>query len=208
MIAGNDYIAKQEVICVKENDSMEHVLTKLSESGYRCIPVIDEAETKFVGNIYKVHILEFEKEGSLTNPVKELVQDEDGFVNEDEAFFKVFFSIKRLPYLAVVNGVGEFLGILTHANVIKVLEDAWGVNNGSFSLTIGTVEFSGALTKMLKVVNKHCNVQSVISLNNNSKYARRVCIVLPEGVELNTVERIKKELYKNNFQVTDVEKLN
>lgn len=209
MIAGNDYVAKQNVICVKENDSMEFAMSKLSESGFRCIPVLDEAEIKFIGNIYKVHILEYEKEGSpLGNPVKELVQNEDGFVNEDEAFFKVFFSIKQLPYLAVVNGVGDFLGILTHANVIKVLEDAWGVNNGSYSLTIGTVEFSGALTKMLKVVNKYCNVQSVISLNNNSLYARRVCIVLPEGIELNTVERIKKDLYKNNFKVTDVEQLN
>lgn len=207
MIAGNDYVAKQDVICVKENDSMEHALTKLSESGFRCIPVLDESETKFVGNIYKVHILEYEDEKPLGN-VKELVKNEDGYVNDDEAFFKVFFSIKQLPYLAIVNAAGDFLGILTHANVIKVLEDAWGVNNGSYSLTVGTVEFSGALAKMLKVVNKHCNVQSVISLNNNSKYARRVCIVLPEGVELNTVERIKKELYKNNFIVTDVEKLN
>lgn len=208
MIAGNDYVAKQNVICVKENDSMEHALNKLNESGFRCVPVLDESETKFVGNIYKVHILEFEKEGSLTSPVKELVKNKDGLVNDDEAFFKVFFSIKRLPYLAVVNEEGAFLGILTHANVIKVLEDAWGVNNGSYSLTIGTVEFSGALAKMLKVVNKHCNVQSVISLNNNSKYARRVCIVLPEGAKVDTVEKIKKELYKNNFIVTDVEKLN
>ena len=208
MIAGNDYVAKQNVISVKENDTLEDALSKLKESGFRCIPVLDESETKFVGNIYKIHILEFEKEGSLRNPVKELVENKDGFVNEDQAFFKVFFSIKRLPYLAVVNGVGDFLGILTHANVINVLEDAWGVNNGSYSLTIGTVEFSGALAKMLKLINRYCNVQSVISLNNNSLYARRVCIVLPEGVELNTVERIKKDLYKNNFQVTDVEKLN
>lgn len=208
MIAGNDYVAKQNVKSVKVNDTLEDALIKLRESGFRCIPVLDESETKFVGNIYKVHILEFEKEGSLSDPVKQLLQNEDGFVNEDEAFFKVFFSIKRLPYLAVVNNDGEFLGILTHANVIKVLEDAWGVNNGSYSLTIGTVEFSGALAKMLKVVNKHCNVQSVISLNNNSKYARRVCIVLPEGTEIKIVEKIKKELYKNNFIVTDVEKLN
>ncbi|ASK61899.1 hemolysin-like protein [Virgibacillus phasianinus] len=208
MIAGNDYVEKQNVISVKENDSMEHALAKLRESGFRCIPVLDESETKFVGNIYKVHVLEYEKENSLNNHVKELVKNKEGYVNDEDAFFKVFFSIKRLPYLAVVNTAGDFLGILTHANVIKVLEDAWGVNNGSYSLTIGTVEFAGALTKMLKVINKHCNVQSVISLNNNSKYARRVCIVLPEGIEMNTVEKIKKELYKINFIVTDVEQLN
>lgn len=208
MIVSNDYVVKQEVIYVKETDSMEKAIGKLNDSGFRCIPVLDEERNQFLGNIYKVHILEYEKEHDLNGTVKDLVRDQEGFVREDDPFFKVFSSIKKLPYLAIVDGEGEFLGILTHANVITVLENAWGANNGSYSLTIGTVEFSGALQKMLKVINKHCNVQSVISLNNNSKYARRVCIVLPKNVNSNEVERIKKELYKNNFQVTDVEKLN
>lgn len=206
MIVSNDYVVKQHITFVKESDSLEDASAKLNESGFRCIPVLDETESKFVGNIYKVHILEYEN--AWKNSVKELVRDQEGSVMEDDPFFKVFSSIKKLPYLAIINADGDFLGILTHANVIKVLENAWGVNNGSYSLTIGTVEYAGALQKMLKIVNKFCNVQSVFSLNNNSKYARRVCIVLPKDVELKDVERIKKDLYKNNFQVTDVETLN
>ncbi|WP_430789816.1 cyclic di-AMP binding protein CbpA [Virgibacillus flavescens] len=208
MIVSNDYVEKQTVIFVKETDSMEKALGKLQDSGYRCIPVLDESRNKFLGNIYKVHILEHEKEHGLNDTVKQLVDDKEGFVKEDDSFFKVFSSIKKLPYLAIVNENEEFLGILTHANVITVLENAWGVNNGGYSLTIGTVEFSGALQKILKTINKHCSVQSVISLNNNSKYARRVLIVLPKDVVKQTVDVIKKELYKKNFIVTDVEKLN
>lgn len=208
MIVSNDYVEKHDVIFVKETDSLENAMGKLTKSGFRCIPVLDETRSKFLGNIYKVHILEHEKEHGLKDPVKDLVRDQEGFVKEEDSFFKVFSSIKKLPYLAIVNDNEEFLGILTHANVITVLENAWGVNNGGYSLTIGTVEFAGALQKMLKTINKHCNVQSVISLNNNSKYARRVLIVLPKEVDLNEVEEIKKELYKKNFIVTDVEKLN
>ncbi|MFZ3580086.1 cyclic di-AMP binding protein CbpA [Virgibacillus sp. DJP39] len=206
MIVSNDYVVKQDVTYVKETDSLEHAQSVLGNSGFRCIPVLDETESKFVGNIYKVHILENELE--LNDSVAELVTDKTGSVNEDDAFFKVFSSIKKLPYLAILNEHEEFLGILTHANVISVLENAWGVNNGSYSLTIGTVEYAGALQKMLKIVNRYCNVQSVISLNNDSKYARRVCIVLPKDVGMKEVEQIKKSLYKNNFQVTDVESLN
>ncbi|WP_174615128.1 cyclic di-AMP binding protein CbpA [Virgibacillus ihumii] len=208
MLVKNDYVKKQDVVFVKESDRMDTVLKTLEDSGYRCIPVLDDSGTKFVGNIYKVHLLEYEKENDLMKPVKELTKDHEGYVKEDDAFFRVFSAIKPLPYLALVNDKKEFRGIVTNGNVIQVLENAWGANNGSYSLTIGTIEYAGALRKMLKIVNKYCNVQSVISLNNNSLYVRRVCIVLPEEVNEEMMQKINRDLEKNNFTVTDVEKLN
>lgn len=209
MLVKNDYVGKHEVVFVTENDSKQAVLNKLNDSGYRCIPVLDEDKKKFVGNIYKVHLLEREKQdGELRGTVAELVENKDGHAREDDPFFTVFSSIKRLPYLAIVDENKTFLGILTNGNVIQVLENAWGANNGSYSLTIGTIEYSGALQKMLRVVNKHCNVQSVISLNNNSNYVRRVCIVLPMEVDEALMKQVCDDLDKNNFTVTDIEKLN
>ncbi|WP_096274152.1 cyclic di-AMP binding protein CbpA [Paucisalibacillus globulus] len=208
MLVKNDYVNKKEVVHVRENDSLESVMNTIEESGYRCIPVLDETGEKYVGNIYKVDLLEYEIDHSMVGTLSELITDREGYIKEDAPFFKVFSSIKQLPYLAVVNDSMEFLGILTNGNVIQVLENAWGVHNGSYSFTIGTIEYAGALQKMLKVVNKHCNVQSVISLNNNSNYVRRVCIVLPEDVNEALAEKIKADLDKNNFTVTDVEKLN
>ncbi|WP_042146801.1 cyclic di-AMP binding protein CbpA [Paucisalibacillus sp. EB02] len=208
MLVKNDYVNKKEVVHVRENDSLESVMNTIEESGYRCIPVLNETGEKYVGNIYKVDLLEYEIDHSMVGTLSELITDREGYIREDAPFFKVFSSIKQLPYLAVVSDSMDFLGILTNGNVIQVLENAWGVHNGSYSFTIGTIEYSGALQKMLKVVNKHCNVQSVISLNNNSNYVRRVCIVLPENVDEALAEKIKVDLDKNNFTVTDVEKLN
>lgn len=208
MLVKNDYVNKKDVVFVKENDSLETVMKTLDDSGYRCIPVLDEAEEKYVGNIYKVDVLEYELDHSLVGNLSKLISDQEGFIKEDAPFFKVFSSIKQLPYLAVVNDDMEFLGILTNGNVIQVLENAWGVHNGSYSFTIGTIEYAGALQKMLKVVNKYCNVQSVISLNNNSHYVRRVCIVLPKEVDEALADKIRADLDKNNFTVTDIEKLN
>ncbi|WP_284139099.1 MULTISPECIES: cyclic di-AMP binding protein CbpA [unclassified Virgibacillus] len=208
MLVSNDYVNKKDVVYVTENTSMKDVMTKLADSGYRCIPVLDESGEKYVGNIYKVDLLKYEKEHSLDDAVAQLVSDREiGFVKEDDPFFKVFSTIKQLPYLAVVNEEKDFLGILTNGNVIQVLENAWGVHNGSYSLTIGTIEYAGVLRKMLKIINKYCNVQSVISLNNNSKYVRRVCIVLPKEVTEEMAKKIEADLDRNNFTVTDIEKL-
>ncbi|MDY0394435.1 cyclic di-AMP binding protein CbpA [Virgibacillus halophilus] len=209
MLVKNDYVAKHDVVFVKENDTKQTVFKKLNDSGYRCIPVLDEDKKTFVGNIYKVHLLEYEKNyGKLDGTVKELIKNKNGHAKEDDPFFTVFSLIKQLPYLAIVDENKTFLGILTNGNVIQVLENAWGANNGSYSLTIGTIEYSGALQKMLRVVNKHCNVQSVISLNNNSNYVRRVCIVLPMEVDEALMKKVCDDLDKNNFTVTDIETLN
>lgn len=209
MLVSNDYVNKNLVVFAKENDSMKKAIQTLADSEYRCIPVLDDSGEKYVGNIYKVDLLKYEREhGSLDKPLTELIADkEKGHIKEDDPFFKVFSNIKQLPFLAVVNNNNEFLGILTNGNVIQVLEDAWGVNNGSFSLTIGTIEYAGVLTKILKIINKYCNVQSVISLNNDSKYVRRVCIVLPNEVDEPLAKKVAQDLEDNNLTVTDIEKL-
>lgn len=207
MIINEEYVDKRDVVYVKEHDNQQDALNTIVDSGYRCIPVLDESGEKYVGNIYKVHLMEQEIESTLDGPVSELVTDREGYVNKGDPFVKVFSSIKELPFLGVVDDDKHFLGILTNGNIIQVLENAWGVHNGSYSLTIGTIEYSGALRKMLKVINRYCNLQSVISLNNDSQFVRRVCIVLPDDVDEKTMQKVVKDLEKDTFTVTDIEKL-
>lgn len=209
MLVKNDFVNKDSVVYVKESDSLQTVLDKIADSGYRCIPVLDDSGTTYVGNVYKVDLLKYELEQDLKGPVTPLIKDQDiGHVKEDDAFFKVFKTIKQLPFLAVVGEEKEFLGILTNGNVIQVLESAWGVDRGSYSLTIGTIEYAGALQKILGIINKYCSVEGVISLNNDLKFVRRVCIVLPIDVKEETANKIIEELDSYNFTVIHTEKLN
>lgn len=209
MLASNDYINKRTVVHVREDESLIDVEAKLVKSGYRCIPVLDKTGKNYIGNVYKVDLLKYEREHSLDGKLADIIMDQDnGFIYEDDPFFKVFHYIKQLPYLAIINEDKEFLGILTNGNVIQVLEDAWGVHDGSYSLTIGTIEYSGALQNILEVINKYCNVQSVISLKNSLDYVRRVSIVLPTDVKQETVDKMIKSLEEKNFTVVHVEKLN
>ena len=68
-----------------DREALEH----LNKTGYRCVPVLDEKK-KFLGNIYKVDILEYK--GSLDESVIQLLNDKEGFVREDSSFFKVFLQ--------------------------------------------------------------------------------------------------------------------
>lgn len=209
MLVRHEYVQRSEVVTVKETDTKQAVIDRLRESGYRCIPVLDASGEKYIGNIYKVDLLREKVETDLHGTIEPLVRDQtDGFVGEEAPFFTVFSKIKRLPFLAVVEEDREFLGILTNANVISVLENAWGADRGSYSYTIGTIEYAGALKNMLKIINKHCTVESVVSLNNDLKFVRRVCIVLPKDVTEETADLVTEELEKHNFTVIHREKLN
>src|SRR5690625_3459609 len=209
MLVKHEYVTKDKVVVVKETDSKEAALKRLTDSGYRCIPVLDESGEKYVGNIYKVDLLREEIDDELGGTIRSLIRDtEDGHIQEEAPLFKVFKTIKRLPFLAVIEEYREFLGILTNANVISVLENAWGADRGSYSYTIGTIEYAGALQQMLGIINKYCTVESVVSLNNDLKFVRRICIVLPKDVTVETADQISKELDDNNFTVIHREKLN
>ncbi|HLS06996.1 MAG TPA: cyclic di-AMP binding protein CbpA [Bacillota bacterium] len=209
MLVKHEYVTKDKVVVVKETDSKEAALKRLTDSGYRCIPVLDEAGEKYVGNIYKVDLLREEIDDELDGTIARLIRDqEDGHIKEEAPFFNVFSTIKRLPFLAVVEDDQEFLGILTNANVISVLEQAWGAERGSYSYTIGTIEYAGALQQMLEIINEYCTVESVISLNNDLKFVRRVCIVLPKDVTEKTADQISEDLEANNFTVIHRETLN
>ena len=45
---------------------------------------------KYLGNIYKVDILEYK--GSMEESVLQLLNDKEGYVREDSSFFKVFLQ--------------------------------------------------------------------------------------------------------------------
>ena len=212
LLVSNDYVGKEKVVFVKEDGHLKEVKKTLMDSGFRCIPVLDEAGVKYVGNLYEVDLLKYENDHpSLYTPLDHTIiadQGEKSVVKEDDPFFKVFSNIRQIPFLAVVNDEKEFLGIITNGNVIQVLENAWGVHNGKYSLTVGTVEYKGALHHMLEIINKYCSVQSVVTLNNDTQFVRRICIVLPEGVSESTKDQIVNELEEYKFTVTHVEKLN
>lgn len=57
-IKGN-YVLKREVLLCLSLIMIGEVLEYLNKMGYCCVLVLDEKKEKFLGNIYKVDILEY-----------------------------------------------------------------------------------------------------------------------------------------------------
>ena len=69
-------VPKKSLTVVKESCTLEEAITILEESGYRCVPVLDETETFFRGNIYKMHIYRHKANGGdMSLPVTHLIKN-------------------------------------------------------------------------------------------------------------------------------------
>lgn len=208
MLIRHQMVEKKDVRFCDETFNLEQALQFLNETGYRCVPILDAAHTKFVGNIYKVDILEYKENHSLNEPITALAKDQQTVIDEDDSFMKAFFTLKRYPYLPVEKENGQFVGLLTHAAVLELLEEAWGLNRGSYTLTVGSYGTQGTLKKISSIISKYSDIQGVISLDSSSFHVsliRRILFTLPKDTTEETLDKIKKELDANGFRVIGVE---
>jgi CBS domain-containing protein len=200
-------IPKEKVVFCKASYTIREAVEELEESGYRCIPVLDG--NFFKGNIYVQDIYRaIVKEAvSWDDSIMALIEDQDVYIQEQASFFRIFSSIKKYPYLAVLNENNHFTGILTHANVMEILEDSWGIKTGSYTLTISTHEYQGALSTIVSSLKKFTNIQSLMSLDKESTFFRRVIVTLPKETDETTLKEMISHLEAEGFRVFDVEKI-
>lgn len=181
----------------------------MEASGYRCIPVLDEFSSSFKGNIYLQDVYRAIVKEAVTweDSIMTLISDEDVYIEEQASFFRVFSNIKKYPYLAVLESNNHFTGILTHANVMELLEDSWGIKTGSYTLTVSTHEYQGALSTMLTSMKKFTNIHSLMTLDNESTFFRRIIVTLPKDTTKTTLDKLTNHLESQGFRVFDVEKI-
>lgn len=202
-------IPKKQVVTCRADFTIKQAEETLEKSGYRCVPVLDETGTYFKGNIYiqEVYRAIVKDTAKWDDPVTDLIEDQDIIISESASFFRIFTNIKKYPYLAVTDENKKFTGILTHANVMSILEDSWGVKTGSYTMTVSTHEYQGALSTIVDAVKKYTNLQSVMSIDNESTFFRRIILTLPSDASEETMKKTVKELEKQGFRVFDVDKI-
>lgn len=199
----NNFVTRNNVAYCLENYTLEKAYNKLEDTKYRCVPVLSTDETKYVGNIYMVDILEklYKEELTLQDSIQELIKNKNEFIFENCSFSAAFFTIKKLPYIAVLNEENEFQGILTHTKVIKMLEDSWGFKDGGKILTLVISEHRGSLQQTVKTINKHTDIEALLTLDQGNKMFRRVVVTLPKNLDDSVFNRIKNELEKNGDRI-------
>ncbi|KRM00032.1 CBS domain containing protein [Liquorilactobacillus satsumensis DSM 16230 = JCM 12392] len=146
--------------------------------------------------------------GDMHLPVTYLLKNATKFITLDSAFFKVFFSIKDLPYITVLDEQNFFYGILTHSSLLGMLSQSWNVGIGSYVLTVVSSGERGDLVEMSKIITKYTSIASCITLDVQANVlVRRTLFTLPEGVSPETLRKIIANLERKSFKVPEIEDL-
>lgn len=202
-------IAKRDLTVVKESATLQEAIDILEESGFRCVPILDETGTLFRGNIYKMHIYRHKANGGdMSLPVTHLLKNATKFISIDSSFFKVFFTIKELPYIAVLNKDNTFFGILTHSSLLNMLSQAWSVDMGSYVLTVVAPSRKGDLYQITKIINKTSSIANILTLDaTRDDVLRRVLVTLPANATKEQLKTIVQALERQDYSVISVEDL-
>lgn len=200
---------KDYLTTVNEKATLAEALQILENSGYRCVPILDDSGKLFRGNIYKMHIYRHKSQGGDMNlPVTYLLKNATKTIKVNSPFFQVFFNIKDLPYIAVLDEQDYFYGILTHSKLLGMLSDAWNIKNSSLVLTVLSDNERGNLVKMAKIISKYTNIASCLTLDVKlGELVRRNLFTLPVGVSNDTMKAIVDKLEKKGFVVAEIEDL-
>ncbi|MCT1175313.1 cyclic di-AMP binding protein CbpA [Pediococcus pentosaceus] len=200
---------KKDLTTVREDATLEEALDILEESGFRCVPVLDKTGRLFRGNIYKMHIYRHKSRGgSMQEPVTSLLKNATKYINVNAAFFNVFFSIKDLPFITVLDDNNYFYGILTHARLLDGLSQSWNVNVGSYVITVISGGERGDLETIAKIITKYTSIASVISLDvEEGDLVHRMMFTLPASVDEKRLHQIISNLERKGFRVPEVENL-
>lgn len=200
---------KKDLTTVSETCTLEEALNILEDSGFRCVPILDKSGKIFRGNIYKMHIYRHKANGGdMSLPVTYLLKNATKFIYVNTSFYKVFFTIKELPYIAVLDENNYFYGILTHAALLNVLAQSWNIEAGSYVFTIASSGKQGDLANITKIISKYTDISACITLDvGKDEFIRRTLITLPDTATQETCEEITRHLESKNFKVVEIENL-
>lgn len=198
---------KKDLTIVTESLTLAEALEILEASNNRCVPILDEDHQLFRGNIYRMHIYRhLASHGDMHLPVTYLLKNATKFIYSDSSYFNLFFSMRDLPYIAVLNEQKEFLGILSHEKMLNACYDRIGLDNSSYTLTIETNGKQTDLTMITKIVSKVSPILNCLTLNLvPSETKQEILITLPETVDEETKNKIIYRLERKKFHVTRVD---
>lgn len=200
-------LAKTKVRTVPETVTLEEALTLLEDYGYRCVPILDETGRIYRGNIYRMHIYKHKSEGKdMSLPVTHLLKNATKFVHTYSSFYSIFFMIKDLPYITVLDENDHFYGILTHSALIDLLEQSWKINAGSYVLTIAAPGEKGDIAAITRIVNRYSDIMSLITLDGDTPIKRAIVTLAPD-ITQSALNKMSAQLDRRGYRVVQTEDL-
>ena len=199
------------LITVSEDATLQDALDIFEEhSSFRSIPILDASGQLFRGAIYKMHIYRHVMEGGKLNlPVTTMMRNMTKFISVKATFFELFFTLRDLPFISVLDEDNHFMGIITHSRVMELMAQSLQTSEGRYTLTVLTSGERGALEKAAKIISRYTNISSAISLNpDNNLRTVRILFTLPNTVDEAKLSKIIRTLSRRGYHLESIEDLN
>lgn len=202
---------KSDITTVTENTTIAQVnelFNSPEEAHTRTMPILDESGKLFRGNVYKQHVYEhIAKQGDMNLPVTAIMRNSTKFIYTTSQFYEVFFAIRDLPFIAVLDENHYFTGIFTHDALMDLLSQSWSVRSGGVAIAISTHNTQGDLSKISKIITRYSNIESLLTIQSELK-PLTVLFTLPLQEDSEQLEKLIKRLEKKGYHVSSVENLN
>lgn len=206
-------VPKNQLLTISEDTTIKEVY-ELFESKkadhIRTIPILDTTGHLFRGNVYRQHVYEYITRGGDTSKrATSIMRNSTKFISTSADFYELFFAIRDLPHIAVVDDAHHFIGVLTHSSLMDLLSQSWSLQKGGVSLAVKTKqEERGNLQQITRVITRYTNIESVLSIQNEKNEPKSILFTLPLTKDSPILRKIITKLERKRFQVQSVENLN
>ncbi|MDF7637501.1 cyclic di-AMP binding protein CbpA [Leuconostocaceae bacterium ESL0958] len=204
-------VPKKDLVTVSEDDTIQDVWQLFEEGSVdhqRTLPILDASGHLFRGNIYRQHVYEHvAKGGDLSLKATAIMRNSTKFISTSADFYELFFAIRDLPYIAVVDDQHHFVGIFTHSSLMDILSQSWSLEKGGVALAVQDQQKRGDLQKMSRIITRYTNIESVVSMQSELHGPLAVMFTLPLTADSPILRKIMTKLERRRFKVLSVENL-
>ena len=202
---------KSELTTVTENTTiaqLNDLFNSAAEAHTRTMPILDESGKLFRGNVYKQHVYEhIAKNGDMNLPVTAIMRNSTKFIYTTSQFYEVFFAIRDLPFIAVLDEQHHFAGIFTHDALMDLLSQSWSVRTGGVAISVTSHNTQGDLKKIASIIARYSNIESVLSIQPQQATPTSLMFTLPLAIDSEQLQKLVTRLEKKGFTVTSIEDL-
>ncbi|MBD8014022.1 CBS domain-containing protein [Microbacterium sp. APC 3898] len=199
-------VKREKCHTVQLDDSVQVGFELLEKYTIDALPVVEGTEYKGIFTWYYAYRAFFhsgktKEEFAKTTKVRDVIVNEDVYLNINDVYEKALVELNDFPIIAVVED-HQFLGIVTRFDVVNQLQSAFGMDRPGYRITFTSVESEGRIGRLGEIIEKFKeSVVSLVTFDETNKMVRRIVLKIEKK---DNIDRFVKELEKSGFRVLDI----
>ena len=189
------------------DDSLEQVLRKFDQHGIDGMPVLEG--DRYIGIVTKNRIYEtfFNNGGDKdtyirTTKARDILTHQDDVLHGGEIFEKLLLKLKDFPLLAVVDGKGDFLGVVTRFDVLEQFQSAFGMQKKGIRIAFTSVETEGRLARLSEIAHQYReHIISFVTFDETDELVRRMVMKIEPASNL---DKFTKKMEAAGFRILSI----